>query len=52
MYLTSVFPPQFFVSDEDHVSKQGTESPQVGRKLTIVPLSGVGSDTDDSSSTE
>ncbi|XP_028288075.1 anion exchange protein 2b isoform X2 [Parambassis ranga] len=43
---------EFFVSDEDHVSKQGTESPQAGRKLTIVPLSGVGSDTDDTSSTD
>ena len=48
----SVFPPQFFVSDEDHVAKQGTESPHSARELDIVPQSGVGVDTEDATSTE
>ncbi|XP_039982294.1 anion exchange protein 2b isoform X2 [Xiphias gladius] len=43
---------EFFVSDEDHVAKQGTESPQSARELDIVPQSGVGVDTEDATSTD
>ncbi|KAF7667990.1 hypothetical protein LDENG_00037530 [Lucifuga dentata] len=43
---------EFFVSDEDQVAKSGTESPHSARELAIVPQSGVGADTDDSTSTD
>ncbi|KAI3354861.1 hypothetical protein L3Q82_004656 [Scortum barcoo] len=43
---------EFFVSDEDHVAKCDKESPHTARKLDIVPHSGVGADTEDSSSSD
>lgn len=48
----TVFPPQFFVSDEDHAAKSGKESPHSTRELDIVPQSGLGTDTEDATSTE
>lgn len=43
---------EFFLSDEDQVSKRGKESPHSARELEIVPQSGVGADTEDSSSSD
>ncbi|XP_040922102.1 anion exchange protein 2b isoform X3 [Toxotes jaculatrix] len=43
---------EFFLSDEDHVAKRGKESPRSARELDIVPQSGVGADTEDSTSTD
>lgn len=48
----SVFSPQFFVSDEDHVAKCGKESPHLARKLEIVPQSAEGADVEDVTSSE
>ncbi|XP_044195417.1 anion exchange protein 2b isoform X2 [Thunnus albacares] len=43
---------EFFVSDEDHVAKRGKESPSSARELDIVPQSGLGTDTEDATSTD
>ncbi|XP_008288532.1 anion exchange protein 2b isoform X1 [Stegastes partitus] len=43
---------EFFVSDEDHAAKRGKESPHSARELDIIPQSGVGTDTEDASSTD
>ncbi|KAI9516666.1 Anion exchange protein 2 [Dissostichus eleginoides] len=43
---------EFFLSDEDQVSKRGKESPNSARELEIVPQSGVGADTEDASSSD
>ncbi|KAM4606059.1 anion exchange protein 2b [Polymixia lowei] len=44
---------QFFVSEEDpHVAKLSKESPHSARELDIVPQTGVGADTDDSTPTD
>ncbi|KAI4806490.1 hypothetical protein KUCAC02_017315 [Chaenocephalus aceratus] len=43
---------EFFLSDEDHVSKRGKESPHSARELEIVPQSGVGADTEYASSSD
>lgn len=50
--LCSVCPPQFFLSDDEHVAKQGKESPHSARKLDIVPHSAEGADNTDASSSE
>nr|XP_046226635.1 anion exchange protein 2b isoform X1 [Scatophagus argus] len=50
--LEKVRDVEFFVSDEDHVARQDKESPHSGRRLDIVPHSGVGGDTEDASSTD
>lgn len=52
MLSHSVFPPQFFLSDDEHVAKQGKESPHSARKLDIVPHSAEGADNTDASSSE
>uniref|UniRef100_A0AAX7VSS1 Anion exchange protein n=1 Tax=Astatotilapia calliptera TaxID=8154 RepID=A0AAX7VSS1_ASTCA len=43
---------QFFVSEDDHVSKSVKESPHSVRKLDIVPQSGVGGEHEDATSTD
>lgn len=43
---------EFFVSDEDHAAKSGKESPHSTRELDIVPQSGLGTDTEDATSTD
>ncbi|CAN9506407.1 unnamed protein product [Ophioblennius macclurei] len=43
---------EFFVSDEDHVGRQGRESPRSARELHIVPHSASGTDAEDSTSTD
>ncbi|XP_035765480.1 anion exchange protein 2b [Neolamprologus brichardi] len=43
---------EFFVSEDDHVSKSVKESPHSVRKLDIVPQSGVGGEHEDATSTE
>lgn len=52
MLSYSAFPPQFFLSDDEHVAKQGKESPHSARKLDIVPHSAEGADNTDASSSE
>lgn len=44
--------PQFFLSEDDHVSRKGRDSPQSARKLDIVPHSAEGADNTDCSSSE
>ncbi|XP_004552020.1 anion exchange protein 2b isoform X1 [Maylandia zebra] len=43
---------EFFVSEDDHVSKSVKESPHSVRKLDIVPQSGVGGEHEDATSTD
>lgn len=43
---------EFFVSEDDHVSKSVKESPHSVRKLDIVPQSGVGGEHEDATYTE
>ncbi|XP_070709125.1 anion exchange protein 2b isoform X2 [Pempheris klunzingeri] len=43
---------EFFVSDEDHSTKHGKESPHSARDLEIVPQSAEGADTEDGSSSD
>uniref|UniRef100_A0A4W6G7N0 Anion exchange protein n=1 Tax=Lates calcarifer TaxID=8187 RepID=A0A4W6G7N0_LATCA len=43
---------EFFLSDEDQVAKRGKESPHPARALDIVPQSGLGTDSENASSTD
>uniref|UniRef100_A0A665V966 Anion exchange protein n=1 Tax=Echeneis naucrates TaxID=173247 RepID=A0A665V966_ECHNA len=48
----ALFPPQFFVSDDEKVDSRGKESPRSPRELSIVPQSGVAADAEDATSTD
>ncbi|XP_034562277.1 anion exchange protein 2b [Notolabrus celidotus] len=43
---------EFFLSDDDHVSKRGKDSPHSARELDIVPHSADGADPDDATSSD